>query len=67
MVKSQMKIQDGHKGVELTIMGNDEVLFNEFRAIFNILATNVKLNRIATDALDSLAHDEIIKNYKENK
>ena len=67
MIKSHLTTKNGIKGVELTIMGDEEVLFNEFSAIFIKLSNNDKLNRIACDALNSLVQDAIIKNFKENK
>ena len=67
MIKSHLTTKNGIKGVELTIMGDEEVLFNEFSAIFIKLSNNDKLNRIACDALNSLVQDDIIKNFKENK
>lgn len=67
MIKSHLKTINGSKGVELTIMGDEEVIFNEFRALYHKIIHDDKINRIATDALESLKQDEIIKNFKENK
>lgn len=67
MIKSHLTHKNGQKGIELTIMGDEEVLFNEFRAIFNKVINDDKINQIANDALESLKQEEIIKNFKENK
>lgn len=67
MIKSHVTTKNGQKGIELTIMGDEEVLFNEFRAIYHKVIHNDKINQIATDALESLKQEELINNFKENK
>ena len=67
MIKSHLTTKNGSKGIELTIMGDEEVLVNEFRAIYHKVIHDDKINQIAIVALESLKQEEIINNYKENK
>ena len=67
MIKAELDKRNGTKGTTITLMGSKEELFHEFRAIFSMIADNDELNRIATDALNSLEHDAIIKNFKGDK
>lgn len=67
MIKSEVEVRNGKKGVSLIITGDTEELFNEFRALYSKVVDDEGLYKIATDALNSVQRDIIIKNFKENK
>lgn len=67
MIKVEVETRNDTKGVSLVIRGNDEELYNEFRALFSKVINNDGLFSIANDAMVSVKQDIIIQNYKENK
>ena len=67
MIKVEVETRNDTKGVSLVIRGNEEELYNEFRALISKSILDDGLYKIASDAMETVKADLIIQNYKEKK
>lgn len=67
MIKAIVDTQNTKKGVSLVIMGTKQDLFNEMRALFVKIIDDDDLFTLATDVMESVKRDDIIKYFKEKK
>lgn len=60
MIRTRLEIVNGEEYTRCTITGSDKVIYNDFRALLNMIYSNERVADIFIDAWDNI--QEVKKN-----